>query len=379
MKKPKIVYCIHSILCLFIFILGNDPVSGWISSKMIEPYLERGISCEENGQIDDAIEYYTKAINLSKKLEWVRWKELAFTRFGYDSWNVGTYAFNLRGIAYMRKKLYDQAIADFNEMIKRCPNIAACYRVRGHAYQASKRYDLALYDFNKVIELTQGSNKEVHYDIASCYSSMNNAEESCRWLITSDVPRGMSFKTTIESDTDFDNIRNATCYKRVLAKKHYYKSGEESLERKLYSQAMEDFNKAIELGYADADVYAKRGFAYAKQELYDQAIDDFTQAIKLEPLNHILYNNRSVAYYKKKLYGQANDDLKRTIELNPEYKSAYYNKACCYSLMNNPTEACIWLNLAIGKGFKDWKHIKSDKDLDNIRNVTCYREIMAGK
>ncbi len=45
----------------------------------------------------------------------------------------------------------------------------------------------------------------------------------------------------------------------------------------------------------------------------------------------------------------------------------YYNLACGSSLLGRPEEAVAYLGMAVGSGFKDFAHLKSDRDLDLIR------------
>jgi hypothetical protein len=71
--------------------------------------------------------------------------------------------------------------------------------------------------------------------------------------------------------------------------------------------------------------------------------------------------------------------LNKAIELKPDFAEAYYEKACLLSITNNTSEACSMLKTAIKKGYSNWKHIRIDSDLDNIRNSTCYKEIMVGR
>ncbi len=125
--------------------------------------------------------------------------------------------------------------------------------------------------------------------------------------------------------------------------------------------------------------YYNRGNAYLAKGKYDQAIADYNKTAKLNPTYYMCYDNRGNAYTRKKQYDQAIADYKKAIKLNPKYGSPYYNLACLYSIKNNPTEACKWLQQSLDAGFNKWGDIKADPDLNNIRNTSCYKKIMAGK
>jgi tetratricopeptide (TPR) repeat protein len=88
------------------------------------------------------------------------------------------------------------------------------------------------------------------------------------------------------------------------------------------------------------------------------------------------YSNRGNAYSRLGDYQQAIKDCNRAIQLNPDYVMAYYNMASIYSLQGNTDMACQWLKQAIGKGYKNWEYLKTDRDFDSIRNTSCFREII---
>jgi hypothetical protein len=50
--------------------------------------------------------------------------------------------------------------------------------------------------------------------------------------------------------------------------------------------------------------------------------------------------------------------------------------ACEYAKQNKTEKSLTWLEKAIGKGFRNWKHIKADKDLDSIRSSARYKELI---
>ena len=50
-----------------------------------------------------------------------------------------------------------------------------------------------------------------------------------------------------------------------------------------------------------------------------------------------------------------------------------------YSKQIKIEEALDWLKKAIDKGFKDWEFLRTDIDLENIRETSYFKELMVSK
>jgi tetratricopeptide (TPR) repeat protein len=61
--------------------------------------------------------------------------------------------YNNRGMAYLRKGLFDQAITDFNRAILLAPGDFVSYADRGIAYKNKGLYDNAIADYTKAIAI----------------------------------------------------------------------------------------------------------------------------------------------------------------------------------------------------------------------------------
>ncbi len=126
-----------------------------------------------------------------------------------------------------------------------------------------------------------------------------------------------------------------------------------------FKEAMDDFNKAIELDPKNTYAYNSRGNAYLDQKDYKDAIADYTQAIKLLPTyayaydnrgdayddegdiadaiadytkaieldaEASFYNDRGIAYFHKKDYDNAIADYTKAVQMDPNYAAAYDNR-----------------------------------------------------
>ena len=143
-----------------------------------------------------------------------------------------------------------------------------------------------------------------------------------------------------------------------------------------FEEAIDHYSKAINMRQDEAIFRCNRGNIYIKLGQYKRAIKDYNEAIRLKPDYTDAYSNRGLAFAGLGQYGRAIEDYNETIRRKPGYFNAYYNKACAFSLQKNVTLACDWLREAIRRGYNDWKHLQEDKDFDNIRNESCFIDIL---
>lgn len=165
-----------------------------------------------------------------------------------------------RGNAWYNKKDYDEAIGDYDQVIKTNPNDALALYNRGFAWVAKKEYEKAIADYNKVIEIDP-SYVSAYVIKASVLKVMGEYEKA----IT-------NYNKAIEIDPNFANAY----YNRGLAKKEH---NVDLLGSK------QDFEKYLELTDDENDNWAKYAEYYIESinEINDKelsAIADLVTKIK---------------------------------------------------------------------------------------------------
>jgi tetratricopeptide (TPR) repeat protein len=137
-KKSKTRNIISIVLVVLIGLLVWSMVRTQSKSK----YGNRGLAEYEKGNYQEAIEYYTKAIESNPD-----------DAFLYNNRGLATY------YGAKKAKEYKTAISDFSKAIELKPDYAAAYHNRGLAYfkrggwASTGPFDKAISDFTKAIEL----------------------------------------------------------------------------------------------------------------------------------------------------------------------------------------------------------------------------------
>jgi tetratricopeptide (TPR) repeat protein len=284
-------------------------------------------------------------------------------------------AYNNRGSAYLFKKDYDRAIADFNQAIKLQPDRINAYLNRAAAYLSKQDYDRALADVNRVIQLQP--------DFALAY--VNRATV---YLLKQDYERGLedlSQAIKLQPNLAFAYLKRGAIYDTKgddeLALKDYNEAiklqpnsgtsytvrGDLYSDKGGYDRAIADFNQAIKLQPDSADAYRSRGRSYREKRNYDRAIVDFNQAIKLEPGNADLYNSRGWTYAQKGDYDRAIVDLNRAIKLNPNEADFYDSRGFAYAGKGDSGRAIADYNQAL--------KLKPDADYAYYHRGIVYRKL----
>ena len=213
----------------------------------------KGLTGQDRGEYDKAIEHYTEALNLNPQL---------------------VTAYLNRGNAYDSKRDYNRAINNFNKVIEMSPDLAEAYNNRGNTYKNKGDYDRAIDDFSKTIALNP--------DDANAYNNRGNVHNRKGDYECAIVDYTQAITLNPNHAAAYLNRGNAYNYKRD------------------FELAISDYTQAIQLEPNDANGYNNRGAAYNRKGDYDRAIVDCTQVIQFNPNDANAYLNRGDVYNNKR-------------------------------------------------------------------------------
>jgi tetratricopeptide (TPR) repeat protein len=67
---------------------------------------------------------------------------------------------------------------------------------------------------------------------------------------------------------------------------------------------------------------------------------------------------------------------RRLVQLRPHDALAHYNLACSFALLKRPDQAIKTLRRAVELGYRDFRYMREDHDLDSIRHDPRFRQLM---
>jgi tetratricopeptide (TPR) repeat protein len=67
---------------------------------------------------------------------------------------------------------------------------------------------------------------------------------------------------------------------------------------------------------------------------------------------------------------------KKLIQLRPNDALAHYNLACSYALLKKPDLALKNLRRAVELGYRDFRYMREDRDLETVRHDPRFRQLL---
>ena len=252
-----------------------------------------------NGDLDGAIEDYTRAIRLSSHFDTSKTSD----RLGnsYTDPNTITVidpftanAYSNRGLARFKKGDYAGAIEDYNQALDIRPGLASIYLNRAAAFRAQRDPEAAVKDLDHAIALKK-----------DFFEAFNN--------------RG-SIKLDLKDSTGALADLNRALELNNKTAESYYQRGYVYMTLKDFDKAATDFNRAIELAPNMAWAYQGRGTTMMHLGKMLQAIDDFNRALELDSTIPWAYFNRGLANVFLGKEDEAQKDFAESLRLRPELK-----------------------------------------------------------
>ena len=260
----------------------------------------------------------------------------------------------LRSRAYMQMDQYVEALADANSMQALVTDTVPdgyVLLLQSDCYEGLYDYANAARCYDGLIELYPNSEYTYYYynHRARCFLEMGEYEKA-----------EADFQKVIENDMDY-------------AISAYVGRGRMREEQQNYEGALDDYNKALLLNEDLAFVLLYRGRLYLDLNDVERANIDLDKALELEG-EDVSITRAYTLLYK----GEGEQALSIMAQIIEEEPSAgnYYDLACMYSLLNRKEEAIRALTVSFEKGFRSFRHMEKDTDLDNIREMPEYKELI---
>ena len=268
---------------------------GQTASSPSPDYIENGNRQSVAGDIDAAINSYTKAIQLGQNI---------------------ARAYLLRGMAYNMKREQDKALKDFTSAISLDPTLIRAYFLRADIEQAKKELNGALADIERILAFAPNDQGAL----------IRHAELK---RLTGDEAGALAdLQRAVDVDSKTELGRCAAVAIRVIR-------GNIRTD-----EVVDDLNALIANGFKDVpEAYFYRATVHLRLGHLDEAFADFSKTLELDPHNAFAWMDRGNVRQAKSDNQAAIEDYTRAIETNPELAWAWGNRGITRLLMGDTVNA----------------------------------------
>lgn len=224
----------------------------------------------------------------------------------------------------------------------------------------------------------------VSHRLSQCYSKMGNFTSALEYIDNAIVLDSTDYNYVMEKANLLYESGNT---KEAIAEldkyiSHspdyfggYYRRGWFKDNSKDTDGAIEDYTMSIVLQPDYAYAYLGRGDMYILKGDNKSAEADYKKVIELDTVP----SNSSCAQYAYWSLGQkekAIEFMNQVISNDPNNAGNYYNAACLHSRMSETEKAIEFLQTALEKGYRRFAHLEIDDDLDAIRELPKFKELI---
>ena len=122
------------------------------------------------------------------------------------------------------------------------------------------------------------------------------------------------------------------CFLLSCAKnpQEHFDAGDTYFEQEMYSEAIDEYKKAIAIKPDWALAHNNLGLVYTKTNKQNLAIREYNEAIKCDPNLAEAYYNLASVYYDQRAFAKAISFYNKALEINPQMAEAHYNLGATY-------------------------------------------------
>lgn len=224
----------------------------------------------------------------------------------------------------------------------------------------------------------------ISYRISQCYSNMGDFTSALKHIDNAIVLDSTDFDYVMkkadllyESGNTKDAILELDKYIAHDPEYYggYYRRGWYKDNSNDTDGAIEDYTMSIALQPDYAYAYLGRGDMYILKGDKKAAETDYKKVVKLDTIP----TNSSCAQFAYWGLGQkekAIEFMNKMIDNDPENAGNYYNAACLHSRMGELEKSIEFLQTAFEKGYRRFAHLEMDDDLNAIRELPKYKELI---
>lgn len=238
-----------------------------------------------------------------------------------------------RGESYLKIGKFAEAVADFSEVLKMSPAYDKAHYNRGLAYKQSGKYETAILDFDRELRQAERNNTtewqiELLKLIGECYAAMGAHEKADDYARRAAQLEAALQKSSEELPSPSARTNNTPSTRPTGQQQTAEPAPPSAAQLLSEARALTESQKYVEAEqkctqvinrYKDMlkQAYDLRGQIRIRLERYKEAVQDFDRSLQLDSRDAWTFNQRGVAKMKMGLLDQAEQDFNSAVNLDP--------------------------------------------------------------
>lgn len=153
----------------------------------------------------------------------------------------------------------------------------------------------------------------------------------------------------------------------------YYRQALAAYQKKLFDQAIDRLDRAVDLLPTHAEYYAARGFIYLEDGARPEAEADFDAALRLHPYEMLAHYGRGMLAYRDGNWEDAVTFFARALAADPDRPETLYYLALAYHRQHNNALALGYMRQALERFDKAGDKRRADaarwvRELERLAN-----------
>lgn len=280
-----------------------------------------GVSSILNKQIDELGRDISKGAGLSER----RIKSMDKPIISITTSSMEAYNYFLRGREDVEKFYYDDARKFLQRAVDIDSTFATAYLYLARTYNLLGETRKMNEAFEKAKEYSYRASEKERLYIESEYASFIEKDEKKYFEIKQEIVDKYPKEKRIHRDLGV-----------------YY------VNKKMIDEALEEFNKALNLDPNYAPVYNHLGYLYSGMGKFNMAIEYFKKYANLSPGDANPFDSMAEIYFVMGNLSEALSKYKEALDVKPDFGSEW-RIAYIYALKENYTESIKWIDKYIEK------------------------------
>ncbi|HQI80945.1 MAG TPA: tetratricopeptide repeat protein [Deltaproteobacteria bacterium] len=254
------------------------------------------------------------------------------------------------GIALFRMNRYEEALAEFQECIRINPAFQDAHAGAGNALFLMGNDEGAIRSFLAALQINR-DRPDIWNNLGSAYLHRN-----------SPMKAAVSFQEALRLNPGFgqaaENLEKARGSLASLA------------------DAAGRLEDLIRVHPAEPALHRKLGEIYFQYGNHGRAIQSYQQALAINSEDVQALYGIVLVHADQGEYDRAVEAMLQIHRLQPDNADVLYNIACLHARGGRADDATRWLMRAVEKGFSSWELLRTDPDLEAIRDTPEVRELL---